>query len=285
MSYVTSLIALIFINSFVNGINTSTYGSNVSSNTVCDKIITLNEDNFIIIRGGIHETTAAKAVQKLLELTSNDIYIYLSTPGGSVFAGLSVVQAMQTLQKAGKRIYTIGDFAASMGYIIHQYGTQRYVRSSGVLMQHQMSYGVHGNYQNVKSFHKFIGKVNSDLNQYQAQRCGVTPEQFESMTQHDMWLFGSESVNLNVSDCVVDVECKFHTETYTEEIYTWWGPVELTWSTCPLISGPLKVRFTDSSINLNDSISHIPEIISRYDRKTFFNTAMAQNEGIETIDY
>ena len=246
MNYSKVLFGLVVLCLFGSGLS-----NHCSSHDECEEapqLVRLNEDNFLVIRGPITDMSASKTIEQLLALRAKDIYLYISSPGGSVFAGLQITQVMQTLEASGVRVHTIADFAASMGYIIHQYGSTRLVRPWGVLMQHQMSYGVRGNYWNVQSYNRFISQINTELTKYQSERSNVSASHFNELTQHDMWLVGQSAIDSHVADHVVDVVCDFRSDTYVEEIMTFWGPVELTFSTCPLVSAPLKVRMVDGNV-------------------------------------
>lgn len=262
---------LLFLGCLIASTTASTANSTCSS-----QMVHLTEENFLIIRGPITDVSASRVIEKLLSLREKDVYLYISSPGGSVFAGLQIVQAMQTLQASGVTVHTVADFAASMGYVIHQYGSQRLVRPWGVLMQHQMSYGVRGNFHNVQSYTRFIDQINTELTKYQASRSNVSSSHFNELTQHDMWLVGQSTVDSNVADCVVDVACDFRSDTYDEEIMTFWGPVQLTFSTCPLISAPLRVRFLDGTIQ------HEKDVRAMFDANNYHK--MISNNSIADIE-
>ena len=114
------------------------------------KLVELTENNFVAIRGQIDESTASRFISDVMKLKSNKIYVYLTTPGGSVISGMSIVQTINTLQASGKEFVCIADRAASMGFVIFQSCTQRYVMEHSIIMQHQVSLGIEGQYEQVK---------------------------------------------------------------------------------------------------------------------------------------
>lgn len=157
-------------------------------------------------------------------------------------AGLEIIQVMESLQHSGVNIYTIANNAASMAFIIHQHGTERYVKPWSILMQHQMSVGMEGQYYNLKAYGDLIDKIHTKLLDKQAKTANTTTDKFDDLTRHDLWLLGDESIERGFADKVVNVMCDFRPETFTEILHTWFGDAQLTFSTCPLSSKPLDVK-------------------------------------------
>jgi ATP-dependent Clp protease protease subunit len=212
----------------------------------CHQVVNLEHENMVILRGPIDSTSSSNVIDKLLKLKSKEIYIYINSPGGSIFDGLQIVQVMESLQQNGIKVYTIADFAASMAYIIHQCGTERYVRPWGVLMQHQMSLSQRGQYFNLQEYNKLITHLHDNLVEKQARLANKTVNEFIELTRHDWWLIGEESISFQVSDKVVSVQCLFKADRIEENKATIFGDVTLTYSSCPLSRSPLEVIFKDS---------------------------------------
>lgn len=102
------------------------------------KLIKLDPDNLVIVRGRIDSEMASKVIYELVKKKSKEIYVYIDSYGGSVDSGLQIIQAMESLQSSGTNVHTIANDVASMGFAIHQAGKLRYVRPWSVLMQHQL---------------------------------------------------------------------------------------------------------------------------------------------------
>lgn len=229
-------------------------GSNPT--TICDKnhedeisLIKIDPTNMVFLRGTITSTSASKIVNQLLQLKSKEIYLYIDSPGGSVMSGLQIIQTIESLQQSGTKVYTIGNNAASMAYIIHQYGTERYVTQWSLLMQHQMSLGMEGQYYNLKSYNSLIDKLHTKLLEKQAKIAGITVSEFNELTRHDMWLLGNESVQKGFADKIVNVICDFRPTLESEILHTFFGDVTIVYSTCPLSNKPVEVKFADNMSN------------------------------------
>ena len=147
------------------------------------ELVELNSRNLITLRGPIKHETVSDFLNKTSKIDSDEIYIYISSPGGSVMEGMKIVDVINALHKSGKKVNCISDFSASMAFIILQSCPVRYATFSSVLMQHQMSLGLEGNLENVKSYLEFIDNVDDELNRMQAVKIGMsekkTPKSFK----------------------------------------------------------------------------------------------------------
>lgn len=168
-----------------------------------------------------------------------------------------------------------------LAYIIHQCGTERYIRPWGILMQHQMSLGAQDQYYNLKAYISLIDKIHKKLLAKQAATAGLSADDFNELTRHDMWLLGDESIERGFADKVVNVVCDFKPETVTEVRQTCFGDVTLVFSTCPLASKPIEVKFsglTTAGMTAEQIKLAREQIMQQYDANYFFKSI----EGINT---
>ena len=207
------------------------------------KLIKLKEDNVVMIKGEINSVNTPKILSQLFSMKSDDIYIYLTTPGGSVIDGFQIIEAINTLKLLGKNIYCIGDIANSMGFSILQACPVRYVRPNSIIMQHQTSLAIEGPLEHIKTRFEFIGEIEKELVDSQAKRLNMSKEQFEKKILSDWWIYGGNAVAINAADELVNIFCDFDFEnkTITQEIPTIFGDIIIHYSTCPLIRDPLSI--------------------------------------------
>jgi ATP-dependent protease ClpP protease subunit len=229
-------ICMIFLFSYTNGEDTKP--TNI-------ELIKLTEDNFITIRGDIDGQSASNTITDIMSKKSKDLYVYISTNGGSVDAGMQIVQLLKALESSGVRIHCIADVAMSMGFVIFQYCENRYVMPSSILMQHQLSLSSKGSLNNVNSYMDFINSMEQDVDLYQAKKIGITLDEFKAKVAHDWWLFGSNAVKNGVADKLVHVMCDFKHEPVETMVQTFFGDVKLIFSNCPIARDPIKVEFGD----------------------------------------
>lgn len=214
-----------------------------------NNLVTLTENNLVVLRGAINEDTASYFVKDIHDLVSNekvdDIYVYLMTPGGSVIAGYDIIQTLEALSQS-KKIHCIADTAYSMGFSILQACDSRHVLKGSSIMQHQMSFGFEGSIENNKNRFKFIESIEDKMTEQQSEKLGLTKEEFKEKILSDWWMFSDNAVKENAADDVIHVLCdkNLSNETYTREFeFVFFGKVKFEFSKCPLIKAPVNITF------------------------------------------
>ena len=101
------------------------------------EVLTISDDNTIILNMPIFSDSASEVSKKLLEKDKKlkpgkPIYIVLDTPGGSVEEGLKIIEVAKSLPRP---VHTISLFSASMGFVISQHLDSRFVIESSTLMK------------------------------------------------------------------------------------------------------------------------------------------------------
>lgn len=177
------------------------------------QIITLKKNNFISIDNTINDANVELWSKQLNKLTSNPIYIYIDSPGGSVIAGLQFINNMNWNIKQGKTINCIAKSAYSMAFIILQNCFNRYVISSSTLMQHQMSLNeLRGPLNNLLNYLEMINSISDSLDNDVSKRLGLSLEDYRNKIKNDWWLTGYTAILQGVADEIVIVGCE--TELY-----------------------------------------------------------------------
>lgn len=209
-------------------------------------LVQLTENNFVVIRGPINGENSAKVIDKLIsKQNQSEVYIYLTTPGGSVMSGLEIIRTIESLVNRNVTVKCIGDVAISMGFAIFQYCPVRYVTASSILMQHQMSLETKGPINQINTYMEFIESVRDEITEHSANRLGIDVDEFESRIAHDWWLFGKKNIIHNTADNMVVVGCDFTTKQVNETVATIFGNIIVTYSNCPLSRSPLGVSFNN----------------------------------------
>jgi len=206
------------------------------------RIIHLTNDNFVALRGTITSQSIAEVISNLIDKNDNIRYIFLSTNGGSVSAGLKLINTIKDLENSGITINCIADTALSMGFVILQTCTYRMILSHSTLMQHQMSIsGVGGKILELNSYINYINKIEDELNLMQSSRINMSLQEFVNKINNDWWLTTSESIQYNVADEIIYIKCLFPKEKEIIIINTIFGDIELIYMKCPQVSSPIKV--------------------------------------------
>ena len=221
------------------------------------RMLELNSRNLITIRGPIQGSSSTNWITLMnnRDLDVDTLYIYLSSPGGSVLEGIKIIDQLKTLELSGVTIICIADFAASMAFVILQSCNTRYALPSSILMQHQMSIGLSGPLENVDNYLSFIHSVDDNLENMQATRMNMTELQFRNKVLNDWWIPGHMSKKVNAVDDLIMVKCSKELMSKTDKINvrTMFGTVEIIYSKCPIAREPtdIKMLSSDDTTNIN----------------------------------
>ena len=231
-----------------------------STNLTNYKVLDLNSRNLITIRGPIQGSSSTNWITAFndRDLDIDTMYIYLSSPGGSVLEGNKLIDQIKTLQLSGVQVICIADFAASMAFVILQSCPHRYALPSSILMQHQMSLGLKGPLENVENYLTFIHSVDDNLDKMQADRMNMTELEFRNKVMNDWWIAGHMAKEYNAVDDLVMVKCSKELMPKRERINvrTMFGNIEIVYSKCPIAREPLDIKMEYNN-NINwDSIEN-----------------------------
>ena len=210
-----------------------------------DKVPTLvlTERNTLSFNQEVNDESVGQLQSRLMAMSQNlavndPIILVLYTPGGSVTAGLDLIN---TIHAIPQKVTTLTLFSASMGFHIVQNSGLRLITANGVMMSHRASGGHDGQLNgSFESRYKNIMRVLMGLDQVAANRMKIKLEAYEILIKDEYWATGADAVYDKAADQVVNVYCDETLKgTYEEDIHTSFGPATVTFSKCPIIVAPL----------------------------------------------
>jgi ATP-dependent Clp protease protease subunit len=215
------------------------------------KVIEFNSRNLITIRGPILGSSSTNWITSMNDRDPDvdTMYIYLSSPGGSVLEGNKLIDQIKTMQLSGVQVICIADFAASMAFVILQSCPQRFALPSSILMQHQMSIGLKGPLENVDNYLNFIHAVDDNLDKMQADRMNMTEHEFRQKVVNDWWIPGHVAKDVNAVDDLVMVKCSKDLSLKRDKITvrTIFGNIDIIYAKCPIAREPLEIKMRDNN--------------------------------------
>lgn len=235
----------------------------------------LTHDNTVVLRGPVTGASVDKVVTHLMESDSDNLYLYLDTPGGSVIDGERLIQTIHALERTGKQVTVVASMALSMGFDILQYSGTRLITKGAILMQHQMASRVSGNVMSMNELMTFTNYIYNSTCEHQAHRLGMTVEQFKIRVNDEWWMYGKQGLENNAADDEALVLCtsELIKDTVSETFYTWFGPVTLVFSKCPLVERPLSIKWGEGDggccsevdpENQTQDVSKIYDLVNEY---------------------
>jgi len=167
----------------------------------------LLNDRIIFLGGPIDDHTANLVIAQLLYLdnadSKKDIYLYINSPGGSVTAGLAIVDTMNFI-KSDVSTICVG-IAASMGALILSCGQKgkRFALPNSEVMIHQVMGGTEGQASDIAINAKHILRTKDTLNKILASNTGKKLDQVEKDSDRDYWMTSDEAKKYGIVDGII----------------------------------------------------------------------------------
>src|SRR5688572_29382845 len=170
----------------------------------------LLNDRIIFLGGAINDEIANLVVAQLLFLANDDpksdISLYINSPGGSVTAGLGIIDTM-TFVPADVATYIIGQ-AASMGSLIATCGAKgkRFALPHAKNLLHQPLLGgvLEGQATDLEIEAREMLRLREVLYRLYADRTGQPMEKVASDCERNKWLNAEEMVAYGLADRVLE---------------------------------------------------------------------------------
>ena len=166
----------------------------------------LLRDRVVFLVGPVTDQSANLVVAQLLFLESEnpdkDISLYIDSPGGSVYAGLSIYDTMQLIKPDVSTI-CLG-MAASMGAFLLAAGAKgkRFALPNSRIMIHQPSGGTNGTAADIEIQAKEILELRSRLNTILSEHTGQSIEKIAVDTERDNFMSSAQAVEYGIIDGV-----------------------------------------------------------------------------------
>lgn len=151
----------------------------------------------------ITNETAMEIIAQLEYLDSNgteDIKIYINSPGGSVSAGFAIVDAINRCRCDVSTICT--GMAASMGAFILSCGTKakRLATPLSEIMIHQPLGGAQGQASDIQLAAEHITKVKNKLHRILSENTGQNIKTISQDCDRDFWMAADEALKYGIID-------------------------------------------------------------------------------------
>ena len=166
----------------------------------------LLKDGIVFLGGPIDDDTANLVIAQLLFLQSEDpkkeISLYINSPGGSVTAGMAIIDTMGHIKNPIST--TCVGMAASMAAVILSCGDKgkRYALPNSEVMIHQPLGGIEGQASDIEITAKHILKTRNNLNRILAKNTGQTLAKIEKDVDRDFFMDADESKKYGIVDHV-----------------------------------------------------------------------------------
>lgn len=167
----------------------------------------LLKDRIIFLGDAVNEHTANLIVAQLLFLQASDpkkdIYLYINSPGGSVYDALAIYD---TIQYVTNDVQTVGiGVQASAAAFLLSSGTKgkRYILPNSTVMIHQPSSGTRGKVTDQEIDLRESLRVKKLLEEIMAKNTGQSVARIHEDMERDKWMNAEEAKKYGVVDKVI----------------------------------------------------------------------------------
>lgn len=168
----------------------------------------LLNDRVIFLGGQVDQDTANLIVAQMVHLESDDcdkdIYLYINSPGGSVYDGLAIYDTMQFI---GPDVQTICyGVAMSMGSLLLAGGApgKRLALPNSRILIHQPSGGFQGQSSDIEIHARETLALRARVDELYAQHTDQTVERVHADMDRDRYFTSQEAVAYGLVDRVID---------------------------------------------------------------------------------
>ena len=162
----------------------------------------LMQDRILLLIGEIDDHTSSLLISELLYLDSighEDIDIYISSPGGSITAGLAIFDTMRHIKSKVNTI--VVGMAASMAAFLLASGTgKRMALPHAEVMIHQPYGGMQGVVSDIDIQARRLLKTKDQMNELLAELCKQPKEKIAHDTERDYYMSAKEALEYHIID-------------------------------------------------------------------------------------
>ena len=172
----------------------------------------LLRNRLIFLGTPINDQVANITVAQLLFLNQEDreapISMYINSPGGQVYAGLAIYDAMQMISNPISTV-AVG-VTASFGTVLLAAGTkgQRYALPHATIHLHQPLGGAQGQVTDIEIQAKEFLRLRTKLNVILMKHTGQPEDVIERDTERDFWMDSEKAVEYGLVDQVLEHQSK-----------------------------------------------------------------------------
>ena len=148
------------------------------------------------IKGEIGWDVLSSDIERQLKFADGDIDVLIDTPGGWIYEGFSIYNALKNYTKG--KIRVIVTLAASMGSYIMLAGklpgNELLFEKNGVVMIHNPSGAVWGDYREIQSYGVLLEKLANHFRNKYAAETGLSYDEIKTMMDDTTYFVGQDEL-------------------------------------------------------------------------------------------
>lgn len=133
------------------------------------------------------------------------IVLYISSPGGSVEAGM---QLIDVIRESKTPVYIVNTgICYSMAFLIFLCGDKRFSMKSSTFLMHDGSLSTFDSAKKAQDLMRFNDRVESRIKEYVLQTTNITDDLYEEKSRVEWYMFADEAKELGIVDYIIGEDC------------------------------------------------------------------------------
>ncbi|MGA5435471.1 head maturation protease, ClpP-related [Streptomyces cellulosae] len=150
---------------------------------------------------GLWGVTASSFIDDLHGVSAQRIDLHISSPGGDVFDGLAILNALR--QHPATVNVVVEGLAASAASFIAMAGDTVHIAPQAMFMLHDASGVCFGNERDMREMADLLDKASDNIAAVYAQRAGGTVEDWRAVMRAETWYTDQEAVDAGLADAIL----------------------------------------------------------------------------------
>ncbi|HET6286343.1 MAG TPA: head maturation protease, ClpP-related [Amycolatopsis sp.] len=165
--------------------------------------------------------TAQEFVPALQAITADVIEVHLNSPGGDVFDGVAIYNALR--QHAARIVVHIDGLAASAASFIAQAGDHVYIARNAQMMIHEASGICFGNAGDMTAMAEVLERCSNSIADIYSQKAGSTVASWRKAMKVETWYDSKEAVAAGLADEVEVIEADRAANEFDLSVFAYSG--------------------------------------------------------------
>ena len=164
----------------------------------------LFDKRIIFLDGTVTTESALKVIKQImaLSLTKEPIVLIITSTGGEITAGLSIIDTMKCCEIPITTV--VMSYAYSMGAVIASAGTKRLIMKNSRMMLHQpLISEFAGNVSEIEKLSERMQETKDKINRILADNCKRTLKEVAKVTDKDTFFTSEEAKEFGLVDEIV----------------------------------------------------------------------------------
>lgn len=171
---------------------------------------------------GYFGITANDFVKELAGLQADRLNVHLNTPGGEVFDGIAIYNALKS--HPAEVHVTVDSLAASIGSVIAMAGDRIVMARNSTMMIHDGMGIAIGNAADMRELADLLDKTSDNIASIYAERSGKPADHWRGLMRAEQWYSAEEAVGAGLADEVAAPRGKAQENSWDLSIYSNYRP-------------------------------------------------------------